>query len=280
MKRYIIPILMVAVLLVLMAVPCMAFDGSYTDNGYGVTYRMRIQQSALAPAGGSGNWHYYRYGDIAPTAPGTWTSDVYEYEQGDSVGYGYLTMKANPDFDSDGYRLSVAINECAYYPNKDTSSLPSIVLDVDQTRAPVTVHYEWSAYTTDGRLLDKGVVDFTTTELYGYDLFKDIDTDVDPDFINFKNISIEANVYDGRDFERISFRIPFYTGLVANAPISGDVEVVHTITDVSDVGDFLYNSVGNFLRFEIMPSVSLWALLLALCGLGITIWILKLVAGG
>lgn len=280
MKRYIIPILMVAVLLVLMAVPCMAFDGEYPAISYGVTYRMRIQQSSLAPANASGDVTYQRYGDIAPTAPGTWYSDVYDFEQGNSVGYGYLTMKANPDFDSDGCRLSVAINDCAYYPNKDTSSLPSIVLDIDQTRVPVTVHYEWSAYTTDGRLLDRGVVDFTTTELYGYDLFKDIDTDVDPDFINFKNISIETYVYDNREFERISFRIPFYTGLVANAPISGEVDVVHTISDVGDVGDFLYNSVGNFLRFEIMPSVSLWALLLALCGLGITIWILKLVAGG
>ena len=69
--------------------------------------------------------------------------------------------------------------------------------------------------------------------------------------------------------------VPLYPLTVDNLPTNSPIYI-----DEVDMGTFLWNSVNNFLNFEIVNGVSLYEIFLVIVSIPLAIWLLKLFAGG
>lgn len=80
------------------------------------------------------------------------------------------------------------------------------------------------------------------------------------------------------------FDMPYYTDTniadLTMRNISADNITQPVYVDNVNVGDFLFNSVKNFLDFEIIEGVSLYVIFISLVGIMLLVWFLKLLAGG
>ena len=78
--------------------------------------------------------------------------------------------------------------------------------------------------------------------------------------------------------------IPYYTdNYIADLTMQniGTNNIVHPVyIDSVDVGDFLFNSVSNFLSFEIVEGLSLYVVLITIVSILLLVWFLRLLAGG
>ena len=75
----------------------------------------------------------------------------------------------------------------------------------------------------------------------------------------------------------------FYTNTLAELPMQNiDTDnIMHPVyVDSVNVGDFLFNSVKNFLDFEIVEGLSLYVVFICIVALLLLLWFLKLLAGG
>ena len=90
-------------------------------------------------------------------------------------------------------------------------------------------------------------------------------------------------------FDKIAIRddfnvdVPYYGPYIADAvmqPINAENIQYSTFIDDVPIGEFLWNSVNNFLGTEIFPNVTLYHLFTAIIAIPLFMWFLKLFAGG
>lgn len=270
MKRYIIVILCAVALLIAMAMPCLAYTAYPALDedilGYSpITAEIIIDSSP----------NIYQRDTTPYTIYDTVMSDVYELQLIQTTDSRALRfIPANIQATRKIVLKDLVFNyEIFAEDTSRQSNIPVIVAE--------NIIIKGEAYSIDGRYLGAYRED-TLTQFNSNTLFESLRDAFGTVQLKLYIESIIATDTRGGD---IWYQVIPVSGdtTLNDFPLLGftsdDIIVSNVVEDV-DIGEFLWGSVTNFLRFEILPNVSLYMVFIAIIAIPLLIWILKIFAGG
>lgn len=182
--------------------------------------------------------------------------------------FGFYNLSNNATY-------TMSIGDFGYFPGSDIGDV-ALIIDGDGTY----FNYEVTEVYQDGTTV-------SDVRFFSVDLSGAFDTRfaLVPSKTDSELLCTYVNIYNIVCTYNTTITLPFYpVGTeISDIPIySLNIRNIRQNIYISDVpmGQFLWNSVTNFLSFEIVPGVSLYIVLTAVIALPLFIWFLKLFSGG
>lgn len=306
MKRYIIVILMAVALLVAMVTPCFAHGalaGDEDDNN--LTTAFNGVSVAFSYYNGDGRLVRYSCSpayQLTPSpATGDYSSDALSlagYSSSadgvnTSVRYVPSTYFVNGSAPTDNDTIAFDVHFPAYtlsfgYADSfyDTSALPVFEHSLPVLTNPVTTEVHATYFNSAGIALGDYTIGNVASSFSPYAVVRDNAPD-GADYAIVDEFVISGTFTSDFGSAPFVLRVPYWSNDVPFEPFTAvsaltgvdDVIIAQRIDSV-DVGTFLWDSVSNFLNFEIADGLSLYVILITIVTIPILVWILKLFAGG